>query len=296
MSDTTPDIGKTNTETGASPTPAEQRRSEAAGYAAAAAAQPNGNTGSGSHSAPTERLPEPTPVEPVTSETYVPSATVGGESTGAGTLTNDSATREQPTVALAPVQPLAPAPIYVQAPPPPRYRNNRGAGVLIALLATAVYAVIYTVVAFVIAGVGSRTLVDAAEKLGEFVVRPVFYVPVIFFFLALTLLVLIVNRGGWWAYVLVGFVVGAVVYFSYLGGALITVQAWSFTPAVVARFIGTQWLNPGAIAAAVIAREVTILAGAWIAALGRNLTARNIEARQDYERQLAEGPQIARPA
>ena len=182
----------------------------------------------------------------------------------------------------------------MQAPTAPRDRGNRGAGILVALLATVVYAALYALVAMIIVGVNVSTAADAAARFGEFVVRPVFYVPVIFFFLALAVLVAIVNRGGWWAYVLFGFAVAVVVYLSYIGGALLTVQAWNYTPAEAAGFVGTLWLNPLAIAAAIIAREVPIWAGAWISRRGRSVTVRNAQAREEHERQLAEGPQLTR--
>ena len=214
-----------------------------------------------------------------------------------GALTADYAA--PPVVAAAssasdPVAPATQTPIYVQAPTPPKPRGNRGAGVLIALLATLVYAGIYAVVAFIIAGVTSATVETATATFVEFAVRPVFYVPIIFFFLAFSLLIILVNRAGWWSYVLFGFLVAVVVYFSYLGGALLTVQAWSLTPEAAVRFLSSQWLNPGAIAAAVIAREVPIWFGAWISRRGRGVTARNLAARTEYERVLAEGPQLAR--
>jgi hypothetical protein len=96
--------------------------------------------------------------------------------------------------------------------------------------------------------------------------------------------------------VLFGFLVAVVVYFSYIGGALLTVQAWNFTPQEAVNFISTRWLDPGAIAAAVIAREVPIWAGAWIARRGRAVTARNAEAREEYDRQIAAGPRLHQPA
>jgi hypothetical protein len=184
-------------------------------------------------------------------------------------------------------------PIYVQAPIAPKNRGNRGAGILIALLSTVVYAALYAAVAFVIAAVNSSTVADTNARFGEFLVRPVYYIPVIFFFLAFALLVAIVNRGGWWAYVLFGFLVAVVVYFSYIGGALLTVQAWNLTPSEAGRLLGTLWLNPFGIAAAVIAREVPIWFGAWIARRGRKVTERNVEARKEYDRQIAAGPQLA---
>jgi len=167
--------------------------------------------------------------------------------------------------------------------------------VLLVLLATVVYAIVYALVAFGIAGAGSGSVADAAAKFSDFIVLPVFYVPAVFFFIGFSLLVLIVNRGGWWAYVLFGFLVAVIVYFSYVGAALLTVQAWNFTPSEAVRFITAQWLNPGAIAAAIVAREVPIWFGAWIARRGRTVTARNAAAKQDYDRRLAEGPQLSRP-
>ena len=186
-------------------------------------------------------------------------------------------------------------PIYVQAPTPPKDHGNRAGGILIALIATVAFTAIYAIAVFIIAGVTSFTVEAAADTFAAFIVRPVFYIPIIFFFLAFSALIAVVNRGGWWAYVLFGFLVGVVVYFSYIGGALLTVQAWNLTPTEATQFVSTQWLNPGAIAAAIIAREVPIWFGAWIASRGRKLTARNIEARGEYDRQLAEGPQLTRP-
>jgi hypothetical protein len=193
-------------------------------------------------------------------------------------------------------QQFAPTPIYVTAPTAPKTQGNRAAGILIGLIATAVFAGLYALVAFFISAAGAANIGDATARFTDFLLLPVFYVPVIFFFLAFALLVAVLNRAGWWSYVLGGFLVAVVVYFSYIGGALLAVQAWTLTGSEAARFISTQWLNPGAIAAAVVAREVPIWFGAWIARRGRSVTAKNLAARQEYERQLAEGPQLARPA
>jgi hypothetical protein len=197
-------------------------------------------------------------------------------------------------LAQQPTQQFAPTPIYVTAPTAPKTLGNRAAGILIGLIATAVFAGIYALVAFFLSAAGAADVGDATARFTDFLVLPVFYLPVIFFFLAFALLVAVLNRAGWWAYVLGGFLVAVVVYFAYIGGALLAVQAWTLTGSEAARFISTQWLNPGAIAAAVIAREVPIWFGAWIARRGRSVTAKNVAARQEYERQLAEGPQLAR--
>ena len=302
MSDTTPNDGKTNRETDASATTPEHHEDDNTGTGSsavdesstAAGTEPNRYPGTGSHSALTpEPVPDPVAADAVKRETYVPSSTYG--SNGATIRSDDSVEREQ-YPEYNPEQPVSQTPIYVQAPTPPRNRSNRGFGIMVALLATVIYAALYALAVFIIANVNSGSIASATETFSEFVVRPVFYVPVIVFFLALALLIALVNRGGWWAYVLVGFFVAVVVYFSYIGGALLTVQVWNFTPDEAASFVSTQWLHPSAIGAAVIAREVTIWAGAWIARRGHNVTTRNLEAHQEHERLLAEGPQFDRRA
>lgn len=319
MSDTTPNDGNTNPDTDASATTpgrhetgpvdldAETARREADardGAAPAASAHPAEPVGEPiSYDAPDSAAtqayaPAPVSADSVKRDTYVPAATVGG--TGAATLASDDApTREQPpythpaepTQAYAPTNTTVQPPVYIQAPTPPRYKGNRGAGILIALLGTAVFAALYALVALALSGIGSGSLADTTAKFTDFIVLPIFYVPAIFFFLAFALLVAIVNRGGWWAYVLFGFLVAVVVYFSYIGAALLSVQAWNFTPDEAFRFVSQQWLNPGAIAAAVVAREVPIWTGAWIARRGRSVTVRNAAAKAEYDRLLADGPQ-----
>jgi len=197
------------------------------------------------------------------------------------------------------VAPAAQSPIYVQAPSKPRVRSNRGGGILIALLATVVFALLYAAAAFVIIGVTSTSVAATVAGFTTFGALPVFYIPILFFFLAYVGLIALVNRGGWWAYVLFGFIVAVVVYFSYIGGALLGLvfdgTAETVGAADVSRFVASLWLNPGAIAAGLIAREVPIWAGAWIARRGRRVTARNLEARTEYERLLADGPHLTRP-
>jgi len=210
-----------------------------------------------------------------------------------------------PPVAVPPVD-TAPsfnvppqAPIYVQAPTKPKDRSNRGGGILIALLATVVFTVLYAIAAFIIIGLTSSTIDVTMRGFTSFAGLPVFYVPVIFFFLAYSALIAVVNRGGWWAYVLFGFLVAVVVYFSYIGGALLGLyidgRFDALNSAELGRVVGSLWLNPGAIAAGLIAREVSIWAGAWIARRGRRVTARNLAARTEYERLLADGPQVTHP-
>ncbi|TDW29724.1 hypothetical protein [Cryobacterium psychrophilum] len=311
MSDITSNDGKKNPETDAA-TPVEHEATETGGASTAAASTTaDSEPGDIDYAAATE---EPESVNGTGSHAAAPSL-ADDYAARDHARTNDDTEVVTPVVAASaasepvapvasptpvpvadptPVAPLAAqTPIYVQAPQKPVDRSNRGGGIFIALIATAIFTVLYAVAIFVIAGFTSATISVAATTFTEFAVRPVFYIPVIFFFLALSILVAIVNRGGWWAYVLFGFVVAVVVYFSYIGAALLTVQAWTLTADEAARFLSTQWLNLGAITAAVIAREVPVWTGAWIAQRGKRVTKRNLEARAEYERVLADGPHLS---
>lgn len=181
--------------------------------------------------------------------------------------------------------------IYVQAPVPPKAKGNRAFGVVVGLVASVVFAALYALAAYVVMSIRGTTN-PIEQAFAEFVGQPVFWVPIIFFFLAFILLAAIVNRGRWWPYAIFGLLVGAVVYLSYVGGALLSV-AWRITPADVSVFVSQQWLAPLAILAGVFAREVTVWFGAWVASRGRKVSQRNREALEEYDRQLAAGPQLS---
>lgn len=230
--------------------------------------------------------PEPVRAEEVRRETGVPE-TIGAAGVGAGAAAASASPDTEPPYAPSPPSPQA---IYVQAPAEPKPRGNRGFGVLVGLLATVVFAMLYAGIAYLVI-LGQNPVPDAARVLGQFLAQPVFWIPVIFFFLAFALLAVLLNRAAWWTWAVFGLLTAVIVYFSYIGGALLTVAAWQFTLAETGEFLANQWLSPYAIIAAVIARELPIWFGGWIAARGRTVTERNRQAREEYERQLAAGPQ-----
>lgn len=228
--------------------------------------------------------PEPVRAAEVRRETGVPE-TIGAA--GAGAAAASASPDTAPPVAPSPPSPQA---IYVQAPAEPKPRGNRGFGVLVGLLATVVFAVLYAGVSYLVI-LGQNPVPDATRVLGQFLAQPVFWIPVIFFFLAFALLAVLLNRAAWWTWAVFGLLTAVIVYFSYIGGALLTVAAWQFTLGETGEFLSNQWLSPYAIIAAVVARELPIWFGGWIAARGRTVTERNRQAREEYERQLAAGPQ-----
>jgi hypothetical protein len=215
--------------------------------------------------------------------------------------TEDAATRayDAPAAAAgeatwAPESAAAPAyapqpvtPIYVQRPEPPKKRSNRGIGILIALVGTVVFALLWAAIVALVGGMltPGREFVDLFLR---FLASWAFRGPVIVFFVAMVLLVQVLNRSRWWAYILGGLVVAALVYASYVGSSLLDQDFTRLTAEEAALFIGRQWVNPFAILAGVIAREVSVWTGAWLAARGRKLKARNAEAQADYDQQLAD--------
>ncbi|MGA0567177.1 hypothetical protein ACO2Q7_07585 [Rathayibacter sp. KR2-224] len=182
----------------------------------------------------------------------------------------------------------AATPMYVTAPTPPRRRGNRLVGILIDVIAAVVYAVVFAAVALGIFALRNpHTAVNLWER---YLQTAGFWAPVVVFFLVYALVIAIVNRAGWWAHVIGSFVVGVAVYFGYVAGALVTVQAWTLKTSEVNQFLGTLWVSPLTIAAAVVAREVAMWFGAWIAARGRRVRAANLEAQREHERRMAAGP------
>jgi hypothetical protein len=222
----------------------------------------------------TSDTPEPVPADSVRRETYVPPAAAGAAA-GAG------------AASLAP-EASPPQTVYVQAPTPPKAKSNRGFGVLVALIGTAVFAALYAGVTYLM--FFGQAGADASDLFMQFLTRPIFYVPIIAMFVGFALLVVIVNRGAWWMYAVFGLLVGVFVYFSYIGAALLTVSAWELTQQQAVDFVNGRWLDPFAIAAGVIAREIPIWLGGWIAKRGRGVAERNRLAMEAYDRELAAGP------
>ncbi|GAB3609179.1 hypothetical protein GCM10027414_13040 [Humibacter ginsengiterrae] len=182
----------------------------------------------------------------------------------------------------------APTPMYVTAPTPPKRRGNRLMGILIDIVATVAFAVVFALV--------SLALIVASGQKGSmvtwehFLQTAAFWLPVVVFFLAEALLITIVNRAGWWAHVLGSFFVGVVVYFAYMSGTLLSVDVLHVSASFAGQFLRTIAVSPTAIFAGVIAREASLWFGAWIAARGRRIRAANLEAQREYDRRIAAGP------
>ena len=172
--------------------------------------------------------------------------------------------------------------VYVEAPNPPKKRGNRGVGSLIALLSALIFGVVFAlVVALILAARNGEFTFD-------FVSRPTFWVPVLFFAVGFVLLVLIVNRASWWVHVIGSVFVGLFVYFGTVATLLFINGIFGETPEEAGRLVAAALVDPFVIAAALVAREVALWMGLAISARGRRMKARNAEARADYDMQVAD--------
>lgn len=252
----------------------------------------------------TESAPGPAARPEIAMPDELPTAGPGGASaTSATSLPAGATTDTDGNIVISSDHPMAA--LYMQTPMPPDLRGNRGAGVLISVLATIAFAVVYTgVLALWIAP--STPPSRFVLALTDTALWPVVGASALFF-IGLVILVLVVGRAGWWAYVLGGFLVGVLAWAgAILGLSFSAYQEFGAsglvnlsTSGVVdvsqpgAGFsafglVGHFGLAFSAIAAGVVGREITVWFGAWIGARGRKVTRKNSEVLAEYERSLAE--------
>lgn len=163
--------------------------------------------------------------------------------------------------------------IYVTAPQPPAKKGNQVLGVLVALLAAAVFAVLHTVVFAIITTVQGGS---AAQLIPAFLQSGSLIWPVVIVFVVTALWAQLVNRAGWWSWVLGSFVVAAAVY----AGSVLIFQFVYQAP--------IQWSDPLVIASAVLAREIVVWLGGLLSVRGKRLKVRNAEALAQFNREEAE--------
>lgn len=212
----------------------------------------------------------------------------------ASAYSRDAETQVVPSEPVAAPAPQ-PQPIFVQAPEPPRERNNRGTAAAIGLLATLVFALLYLGTAL---GLGALAGDVTGENFGEAALSPLttwgYWVPVVVFFIGFWLLGAIINRGRWGLWVVFGLIVGVIAYAGHILGQLFEAPFWNLTASEGSELIGAEMLAPLAIAAFVFGRELTIWFGAWVARIGARKTELNAEAQREYERTLEAGPTLSR--
>lgn len=206
----------------------------------------------------------------------------------------------EPEPVVTPSEPAppaaAPAPIFVQAPEPPKKRGNRGAAGLIGLPAALSFAVLYLAASagiwwfYELIGRGTgqgdivAILIDTAQS-------PAYWGTVIAFWLSFWLLGAFVNRARWWSWVVLGVFVALLTYVGHLASLLLAEPFWMITRAEGVDLLIANVLSPIALAALILAREVTIWFGAWVSKRGARIARENAAAQEEHENALASGPQ-----
>jgi hypothetical protein len=172
--------------------------------------------------------------------------------------------------------------VFVSAPLPPRKKGNRVVGALFSLLAAVVYGGVFAGVIAIV------SLVLFGRISVNFLAAPTFYVPIVFFLIGMIVLVLVVNRAGWWSYLIGSIFVALVVYFGTVGFLLLLDGVVAMTPGVASLAFQEGLQNPLVIAAALIAREIAIWTGAVIGRRGKKVKLRNAAARDAFDQEQAE--------
>lgn len=163
--------------------------------------------------------------------------------------------------------------VYVTAPTPPAKKGNRVLGILIALLAAGVFAVVYAAAIAVIRLVQGGS---PAADLPAFLASASFIFPIAIVFIVFTLWALLVNRAGWWSWVIGSLIIAVAVYAGTIGLAQLFYQ------------VQIPWTDPILIVSAVLAREVTMWLGGILSTRGRRLKVRNTESRAQFDKEEAE--------
>lgn len=188
-----------------------------------------------------------------------------------------------PAAVAEPAAAAPAAPVYVEAPREPKKAGNRGVAILIGLVATLVFAgVTLAVDVLQIVLDGSRV------EVLDIVLSPAFAVPVGMFLIGWIIVAALVNRAGWWAWILGGLLIGAFAYVGAIGGELIR-DAMTVPSNRVVEYLTGHLLSWHTVAAFVVGRELSVWFGAWAGGRGRRVAARNAARREEYEQSLEAG-------
>lgn len=172
--------------------------------------------------------------------------------------------------------------VYVEAPAAPQKKGNRGVGSLLAVVSALAFAVLFAAVIFLL------FWATTGRAVTNFIGEESFFVPVVMYVIGFVLLVLVLNRAAWWAYIVGSIFVGLFVYFGTAGVLLLLGGVIEATPAEASANFARALANPLVIAAGIIARETALWTGAAIASRGRRVKAKNAKAMDQYNHEMEE--------
>jgi hypothetical protein len=227
--------------------------------------------------------PTKAPAKSTASTSAAKTPTVNTEAELAGPVppTSGAAAEKAPVVAV-PTEGSADV-VYVTAPQPPRKKGNRLLGSFIALLASAIYGAALAGLFALVSAITPRGV-----PLAKVLISPSFYFPVALFLVGMILVVLIVNRAGWWSYLIGSIFIAVFVWLGTTGLLTIMAGAIGKSPSAASASFQDGLRNPLVLAAALLAREVAIWTGAILSWRGKRVKARNVEARAAFDREQEE--------
>lgn len=224
-----------------------------------------------------EEVAEPAAAEPVVVEVETVHATPNEPIVA--TTAPDAVRTEAP---LPPLPGYDRQVVFVEQPTPPRKAGNRGIGSLLALASAVVFGALYIPVFALIVFLATGTVNF------DFLTRLEFYIPVGLYAVGAVLMVLLLNRAGWALHILGSILVGVLVYLGTAGVIVLSQNIFAITSTEASTLFARGLVTPWVIAAGLLAREVALWSGALIARRGRKIKARNVEALDAWERDLAE--------
>ncbi len=157
--------------------------------------------------------------------------------------------------------------------------TNRATAVLIAIAGGVLFSILFILAAVLYnwaawtfgTGSGANNVVDFIQsRTLAFLATPVYWLTTIAFTVYFVLLAILLHRALWRSYVIGGLLVALLTYLTAVGAGLFTVHAWTLTFGEALNFL---WrgiaFNPLVLVTVVLAREIPIWFGGWIAITGK---------------------------
>lgn len=160
-------------------------------------------------------------------------------------------------------------------------RTNRTGAVWIALTGGVVFALLYLLATILYSwaaftwgdNVGGRDVLTYVQNRSfNFASTPIYWLTSIAFFFYFTLLALFFYGAKWRAFVIGGLVVALLTYATAIAAGLLTVSAWTLTFREAMAFMWRSIaFNPLILVTLILAREIPIWFGGWIALRAKKL-------------------------
>ncbi|CAG7844220.1 hypothetical protein USB125703_00446 [Pseudoclavibacter triregionum] len=171
----------------------------------------------------------------------------------------------------------------------PRKHGNRGWGVVVAILSTLVFGALFAAVFALLRRLFTENR-DMLQSALDFGMTAPFWVPVLVYLVIALIWALLVNRAGWWSYIVGGLIAAVAAAAAYPLGLLvqesINTGVWDFS-GYLDKLRDQANLAP-MLVAFIAAREVFAWVGGLAAARGSRLTRRHRREKAEYEDALAE--------